>query len=165
MEKKACIVIQIYGVIMYIVCIDSINMKEKKVIIEQISSKNIASILDLKIKWIRWLSNPVSRKKETLLVIKCKTAAHVNGAIAESLAIKAELYWCIMYNPACKQKQCFKCNQYGYLAVHYINTQVCRYCAAVYQSQEIKSMFSKSAFIVKELMRYKITIANLKKEN
>ena len=53
--------------------IDSINMKEKEFMIKQIRSKNIASILDLDINWIEWLSSLASGKEKTLLVIECQT--------------------------------------------------------------------------------------------
>ncbi|WP_375449372.1 hypothetical protein [uncultured Nostoc sp.] len=132
--KKARIVTKTFGVIAHAVRIDFINMKEKEVVMEQIQSKNIASIPDLDIKWIGWLSNPASGKKKTSLVIKCKTAAQANGAIEEGLVIGAELHRYTLYNPPCKQKQCFNCQQYGHLAVHCTNTQACGYCAAAHRS-------------------------------
>lgn len=48
--KKVCIVTQTFGVIVHTMRINSINIKEKKRIIEQIWAKNTTSILYLKIK-------------------------------------------------------------------------------------------------------------------
>ncbi len=147
--KKARIITRTFGVIAHVVRIDSINMKEKEAVMEQIRAKNIASIPDLEIKWIGWLSNPAAGKKETSLVIECKTATQANGAIDEGLAIGAELHRCTLYNPACKQKQCFNCQQYGHLAVHCTNTQACGYCAAAHRSQDCKKDVPKKCVLCK----------------
>ena len=48
--KKTRIVTKTFGVIANAVRIDSINMKEKEVVMEQILSKNVVSISDLYIK-------------------------------------------------------------------------------------------------------------------
>ena len=48
--KKVCIVTKTFRVIAHFVFIDSINMKENKIVIEQIGSKNVDSISDLNIK-------------------------------------------------------------------------------------------------------------------
>ncbi len=126
-RKKTRIVTKTFGVIAQAVRIDSINFKEKEVVMEQIRSKNVASIPDLDIKWIRWLPSPALGKNKTSLVIECKTALQANRAIEEGLAMGAELYRCTLYNPAFKQKQCFNCQQYGHLAVHCTNTQAYGY--------------------------------------
>ena len=147
--KKACIVTQTFGVVAHAVRIDSISMKEKEGVMKQIRAKNTASIPDLEIKWIGWLSNPTSGKKETSLVIECKTATQANGAIEEGLAIGAELHRCTLYNPACKQKQCFNCQQYGHLVIHCTNTQACGYCAAAHRSQDCKKDAPKKCILCK----------------
>ena len=110
----------------------------------------MATIPDLDIKWIGWLSNPALGEKKTSLVIECKTAAQANGAIEKDLTIRAELHRCTLYNLACKQKQCFNCQQYGHLAYHFTNTQVFGYCAAVHQSQECKKYVPKKCVLCKE---------------
>ncbi len=48
--KKTRIVTKTFGVIANAVRIDSINMKEKEVVMKQILSKNVVSISDLYIK-------------------------------------------------------------------------------------------------------------------
>ncbi len=53
-----------------------------------------------------------------------------NGVINEGLAIGAEFHRCTLYNAACKQKECFKCQQYGQIATHCTNTLACGDCAA-----------------------------------
>lgn len=63
--KKARIVTQKFGVIAHAVRIDSINMKEKGVM-EQTRAKNTASIPELEIKWIGWLSHPAPEEKRDL---------------------------------------------------------------------------------------------------
>lgn len=104
LRKKVSIVRQAFEIIAHTMCINFINMKEEKKVIDQICTKNTISILGLEIKWIDWLSNPALEKKEFLLVIECKTAIKANGAIEKDLAISAELDRCFLYNLACKQK-------------------------------------------------------------
>lgn len=65
--KKARIVTRTFGVIAHAVRIDSINMKEKEGVMEQIRAKNTASIPGLEIKWIGWLSKLAPGKKKPLL--------------------------------------------------------------------------------------------------
>ena len=48
--KRACIVTRTFGIIAHVVRIDSINMKEKDGVMEQIHAKNTASIPGLDIK-------------------------------------------------------------------------------------------------------------------
>ncbi len=147
--EKTRIVTKIFGVITHAVRIDSINMKEKKVVMEQIQSKNVASIPDPDINWIGWLSSPALGKKKTSLVIECKTASQTNGIIEEGLAIGVELHRCTLYNPECKHKQCFNCQQYGHLAVHCTNTQACGYYAAALRSQECEKDVPKKCVLSK----------------
>ncbi len=147
--KRARIVTRTFGIIAHAVRIDSINMKEKEGVMEQIRAKNTASIPGLDIKWIGWLSKPALGKKESSLVIECKTAAQANGAIEEGLAIGAELHRCTLYNPACKQKQCFNCQQYGHLAIHCTNIQSCGYCAAAHRTQDCKKDVPKKCILCK----------------
>lgn len=92
-----------FGVVAHAIRVDSINLAHKEITIEKIRAKNAASIPGLEIKWIGWLTNLSPGKKESSLVIECKTAMQANEAIDNGLAIGAELYQCTLYNAACKQ--------------------------------------------------------------
>lgn len=92
LEKKAKLITRTFGVIAYIVHVDSIDLVHKNIIIEKICLKNIALIPDLEIKWIGWLINLSLGKKELSLVIECKIAIQAIKAIDKGLAIKAELH-------------------------------------------------------------------------
>lgn len=91
------------GVVAHAVRVDFIDLAHKEITMEKIRAKNAASIPGLEIKWIGWLTNLSPGKKESSLVIECKTAVQANGAIDEGLAIGAELHRCTLYNAACKQ--------------------------------------------------------------
>lgn len=106
-----------------------------------------------------------SGEKKTSLVIECKTAAQANGVMEEGLAIGAELHRCTLYNPACKQKQCFNCQQYGHHAIYCTNTQACGFCAAAHRTQDCKKDVPKNASCVKEPMRHGIIAASSRKKN
>lgn len=129
LEREAKPITRTFGVVAHVVCFDSIDLAHKEITIEKIRAKN-AAILGLEIKWIGQLTNLSPGKKESSLVIKCKTAMQANGAIDEGLAIRIELHRCTLYNAVCKQKQCFKCQQYGHIAIHCTNIPACGYCAA-----------------------------------
>ena len=97
--------------------------------------------------WVVIKSN--SREKRNFFVIECKSVAQANGAIEEGLAIGAELHRCTLYNPACKQKQCFNCQQYSHLAIHCTNTQACGFCAAAHRTQDCKKDTPKKCIFCK----------------
>lgn len=83
-------------IVTYTFGIDSINLKEKERVMEQIRAKNTASIPGLEIKWIGWLSKPDLGEKKISLVIECKIAMQANVVIEEGLAIVAELHCCTL---------------------------------------------------------------------
>ena len=145
--RKAKSITRTFGVVAHAVRVDSIDLAHKKITMEKIRAKNAASIPGLVIKWIGWLTNLSPGKKESLLVIECKTALQANGAIDEGLAIGAELHRCTLYNAACKQKQCFKCQQYGHIAIHCTNTPACGYCAAGHSTKDCKKESAKKCVL------------------
>ncbi len=146
-ERGAKPITRTFGVVAHAVRVDSIDLAHKEITIEKIRAKNAASIPDLEIKWIGWLTNLSPRKEESSLVVECKTAMQSNGAIDEGPAIGAELHRCTLYNSACKQKQCFKCQQYGQIATHCTNTPACCYCAAGLPTKDCKKKSAKKCIL------------------
>lgn len=102
LERGTKPVTRTFGVMAYVVCIDSINLANKDVLMKKICAKNAATILGLEIKWIRWLSNLAPGKKQLSLVVEYKITIQVKKAIHEDLSIRTELHWCTMYNVTCK---------------------------------------------------------------
>ena len=94
--REAKPITRILGVVAYAIRVDSIDLAHKEITIEKIRVKNAASIPGLEIKWIEWLTNLSPGKKESSLVIECKTAIQANGAIDEGLAIGVELHQCTL---------------------------------------------------------------------
>lgn len=109
LEREAKPITRTFKVVAHAVRVDSIDLAHKKITMEKLRAKNADWIPGLEIKWIGWLTNLAQGKKESSLVIECKTAMQANGAIDKGLKIGAELHQCTLYNSACKQKQCFKC--------------------------------------------------------
>ncbi len=136
-----------FRVVAHAVRVDSINLAHKEITIEKIQAKNAASIPGLEIKWIAWLTNLSLRKKESSLVVECKTAMQANGAIDEGPAIRAELHPCKLYNAECKQKQCFKCQQYSHIETQCTNTTACGYCASGHPTKDCKKDSTKKCVL------------------
>ena len=145
--REAKPITRTFGVVAHAVRVDSIDLAHKEITMEKIRAKNAASISGLEIKLIGWLTNLSPGKKKSLLVIECKTAMQANGAIDEGLAIGAELHQYTLYNAACKQKQCFKYQQYGHIAIHCTNTPACGYCAACHSTKDCKKESAKNCVL------------------
>ena len=136
-----------FGVVAHEVRVDSIDLAHKEITIEKIRAKNAASIPGLEIKWIGWPTNLSQGKKESSLVVEYKTAMQANRAIDKGLAIGAELHQCTLYNAECKQKQCFKCQQYGHIVTHYTNTLACSYCLVGHLTKDCKKESAKKCVL------------------
>ena len=147
--RRAKLIIRNIRVIAYAVRVNSINLAHKENTIEKIRAKNATSISGLEIKWIEWLTKFFQGKKELSLMVECKTAMQANRAIDEGLAIGAELHRCTLYNPACKQKQCFKCQQYGHIATHCTRTLACGHSAVGHLAKNYKKDSAKMRTLLK----------------
>lgn len=61
------------------------------------------------------------------LVIKFSTPEQANAALDFNILIGREVYAGVVYNKACKSRQCFRCYSYGHIIVQYIIKEVCGY--------------------------------------
>ena len=83
-----------------------------------------------------YLNRPKDSQQTASLIVECRTAEQANSAIREGLAIGSVIYRCVVYNRACRSKQCFVCWQYGHLSTSCPNKEICGRCAEAHNHRE-----------------------------
>ena len=134
-SEKAKAVAQMYGVLVHGVRIKDLNATDMEKGIEHIKTQNRDTV-KLDIMWLGYLNRSKEGQQSASLIVECRTAEQANSAIREGLAIGNVMYRCVVYNRACRSKQCFVCWQYGHLSTSYPNKEICGRCAEAHNHRE-----------------------------
>ena len=95
-----------YRVLVHGVRIKDLNTTDMEKGIERIKTQN-KDIVQLDIMWMGYLNRPKDGQQTASLIVEYRTAEQANSAIREGLVIGSMIYRYIVYNRACRSKQCF----------------------------------------------------------
>ena len=115
--EGAELVTKSYRVVAHGVSSHKISPENKEASIQYLVDKNRNAFPDLSIKWISWLRASQEGKSVASLIIESADPGVANRMIDEGIVTVAHMHLCMLYNPDCRMKQCFRCLQYGHKVV------------------------------------------------
>ena len=134
--SKARLARKRYGIVALGVPIAKIDLEKADETKEKIITQNASMCTGMKIESIFWLSSLKKDRRTALLVIEVDDAKMANMLIEEVLVLDHTLLGCMRYNPACRIKQCFNCNEYSHVSVHCHKITKCGACLGPHRTSE-----------------------------
>lgn len=136
--ERAELVVPTYGVIVHGIPTNSINIKNTEATIQQILADNHTVIPKAEITYVGWLTREGPSKQASSIVVEFKDPSMANAIIYTGMVWEGQIHTCQLYDPSCRIKQCFRCNDYGHIGPQCDSLQICGYCAEPHESRSCK---------------------------
>lgn len=131
-----------YGVIVYGISTNSIDIKDQKATVQQINADNYTVIPKAEISFVGWLTKEFPLKRASLIVVEFMDPEMANAIIYAiiyaGMAWDGQIHVCQLYDRACRVKQCFRCYNYSYISTQCNAAQTCGYCAELHETKNCR---------------------------
>jgi hypothetical protein len=134
LAPRAVVSRRTYGVLMHGVAVKGFDVSDPATRASLIRQN--CQVHDLEILRLTWLTNPAITKKTVSSVVM----EIVNPRTANAI-IDSGIYWnkqhlaVERYDPACRLRQCFKCQQFGHIGPQCHSKERCGWCAGPHNSR------------------------------
>lgn len=135
-----------FPILVHGVRISSVDTENCKKTIEAFRAENHSILQQSSINRISWTKkHHETGKTHSSLVIHLNNAETANTAITQGLLYECRVHDCELYDPKCRIRQCFKCQNYGHLSVNCGKDPRCGFCAESHRTQECSKKEDKEA--------------------
>lgn len=111
--------------------------EEKKAAIKKITSENKTTHAELKIGRISWQKKKYDEDKtHASLILDLATEEEANRIIEKGLVIDYDVHTAAIYSRSWEIKQCYKCQEYGHIAMMCKKREACGHCAEEHPTKE-----------------------------
>ncbi|KAH7248188.1 gag-like protein [Fusarium solani] len=114
----AAVRIPTYGVLVYGIRTNSIDVSQFEDIRDIILQENRPFIPSAGIKYIGWLTRKSAAKNASSIIIEFTRPQDANKIIDEGLIWQGEVFQCELYDRSCRLRQCFGCQGYDHIGTH-----------------------------------------------
>jgi hypothetical protein len=132
LSSRATINRQTYGVLIHGVNVKSLDVTSHETHAQIIRQNN--HVHDLEVVRLAWLINK-PEKTESTVIMEVANPVTANTLIDDGLYWNKQLLTVERYDPSCRRRQCFKCQQYGHIGPQCHSAERCGWCAGPHNTR------------------------------